>query len=142
MILLFCNKIYLKVKNYFINLMTMDYGSPIPTVCTVGSNGQCDMGKSAIQAAKNLNSFWNVPFTQIELTPMIGGNDVQNEVFTLANAVTVSSFAVQNKLAGIHFWSFDRDNDCPRGAASPTCNSYGLGGTLGFTKEFLRSLGL
>lgn len=81
-----------------------------------------------------------VPYNQIELTPMIGGNDVVTETFTLADASTISSFALNKSLAGIHFWSFDRDDDCPPGYASPTCNTYGLAGTLGFTNRFLQSL--
>ncbi|KVE32574.1 chitinase [Burkholderia sp. TSV86] len=130
------------LTNYTINLMTMDYGSANPGNCVIGSNGLCDMGKSAIQAAVNLHNYYGTPYSQIELTPMIGGNDTQDETFTLADVNTISSFAQQNSLAGIHFWSFDRDNDCPPGYASPTCNSYGQAGTLGFTKRFLSALNL
>ncbi len=128
------------LRNYTINLLAFDFGSPLPSLCVVGSNGRCNLGQSVIQAARNLNDFWDVPFRQIELTALIGGNDVPNEVFTLQNAATVSAFAVGNNLAGVHFWSFDRDNDCPLGTATPTCNNYGLAGTLGFTSQFLRVL--
>lgn len=41
----------------------------------------------------------------------------------------------------MHFWSFDRDNDCTQSFASPTCNSYGQAGRLGFTTQFLSALG-
>src|SRR5262249_19247336 len=61
-----------------INLMTMDYGAPGSGVCVV-SGGACQMGQSAIQAAYNLRDKWGVPFTAIELTPMIGVNDVSSE---------------------------------------------------------------
>jgi chitinase len=81
-----------------------------------------------------------VPFNQIELTPMIGGNDTQGETFTLNDVATVASFATQNKLAGLHFWSLDRDTDCAPGSASPTCNSYGQAGSLGFLDAFLNAL--
>ena len=57
------------------------------------------MGLSAIQAAKTLNSQFGIPFSKIELTPMIGGNDVQDEIFTLADVDTISSFALSNGLA-------------------------------------------
>ena len=130
------------LTNYTINLMTMDYGSAIPGNCVVGSSGSCDMGQSAVQAAINLHGYYGVPYSQIELTPMIGGNDTQDEVFTTADVATVSAFATQNGLAGVHFWSFDRDNDCAPGYASPTCNSYGQAGTLGFTNQFIAQLGL
>ncbi|NYH27696.1 glycosyl hydrolase [Paraburkholderia bryophila] len=130
------------LTNYTINLMTMDYGSSIPGNCVVGSSGSCDMGQSAVQAAINLHGYYGVPYSQIELTPMIGGNDTQDEVFTTADVATVATFATQNGLAGVHFWSFDRDNDCAPGYASPTCNSYGQAGTLGFTNQFIAQLGL
>jgi len=129
------------LSSYTINLMTMDYGSAIASNCVVVS-GACEMGQSAVQAAEDLHSQFNVPYANMELTPMIGGNDTSGETFTIADVATVSSFVRQNGLAGVHFWSFDRDNDCPPGSASPTCNSYGSAGTLGFTKAFLSALGL
>jgi chitinase len=73
---------------------------------------------------------------------MIGGNDTQGETFTLADVGIVASYAKQKGIAGVHFWSFDRDNDCTQTWASPTCNSYGQAGRLGFTTQFLSALGL
>jgi chitinase len=119
-----------------VNLMTMDYGSPQAGVCVV-SGGICQMGQTALQAAYNLADHWGVPYSAIELTPMIGGNDTQGETFTLADADAITDFALSKKMAGIHYWSYDRDVDCPAGAASPTCNSMGGAGTRGFLKRFL-----
>jgi len=119
-----------------INLMTMDYGAPSQFVCVV-ANGTCDMGQSAIQAARNLNTKHGIPFANIEITPMIGGNDVQSNVFRVGDVNTVASFVLQNHLAGVHFWSYDRDVDCPPGSASPTCNSLGGAGTHGFLLRFM-----
>ena len=118
-----------------VNLMTMDYGGPSPGVCVV-SCGLCDMGQSALQAAYNLHDHWGVPWENIELTPMIGGNDVQNEHFTLADADAVAAFAIARQLAGVHYWSYDRDVDCAPGPASPTCNSLGGAGAHGFLRRF------
>jgi hypothetical protein len=95
------------------------------------------MGQSALQAAYNLHDHWGVPWSGIELTPMIGGNDTAGEQFTLADADTVAHFATANGLAGVHYWSYDRDVDCPPGAASPICNSIGNAGTHGYLKRFL-----
>lgn len=132
------------LTNYYINLMAMDYGSISQWTCVV-SNGQCDMGQSAVRAAQTLHTQFGVPYSQIELTPMIGGNDFNKTIapqqfFEINDVEKVTSFAVENGLAGVHFWSFDRDNDCPEGVASATCNTYGKGGTLGFTKAFTASL--
>lgn len=118
---------------YYINLMTMDYGAgacPVP----------CNMGQAAVNAAKMLSSAYGVPYSQIEVTPMIGGNDVTSEIFTLADVTTVTTFAKSVGLGGVHWWSFDRDKDCPKGSASSNCNTYGQGGTLGFLKQFVISL--
>ena len=119
-----------------VDLMTMDYGSPSMGVCVV-ANGQCQMGQSALQAAYNLHDHFGVPYSNIELTPMIGGNDAQDEKFTLADVDTVSQFAIAQGLAGVHHWSYDRDDDCSDTYASPTCNSIGNAGTYGYLKRFL-----
>ena len=128
------------LKNYTINLMTMDYGSALPGNCVL-SGGACQMGQSTVQAALNLHDHWGVPYSQIEVTPMIGGNDSGGETFTPSDVDTVSNFVKQNGLAGLHFWSFDRDADCAPGAASPTCNTIGGVGALGYTNRFAGDLG-
>lgn len=119
-----------------VNLMTMDYGAPAPGVCVV-RQGVCAMGQSALQAAYNLRDTFGVPFSAIELTPMIGGNDTPGETFTLPDVDAVVAFVRDNALAGLHFWSYDRDVDCPAGPASATCNSVGDAGAYGFLKRFL-----
>jgi chitinase len=118
-----------------INLMTMNYGTASPSVCVV-DHGACEMGQSAVQAARNLHASHGIAFANLELTPMIGGNNVQGNVFTLADVATVASFATQDQLAGVHFWAYDRDTDCAAGAASPTCNSLGGAGAHGFLHQF------
>ena len=90
----------------------------------------------------NLHNHYGVPYSQIELTPMIGGNDTIDETFTLADVDTMTAWAKANGLAGLHHWSLDRDVDCPHGPASPTCNTYGQAGTWGFTNRFILRLGL
>jgi hypothetical protein len=119
-----------------VNLMTMDFGAAGAGICVV-SNGACQMGQSAIQAAFNLRDKFGVPLSNIELTPMIGGNDNQAELFTLQDADTVAKFAIANGLAGVHYWSYDRDTDCAPGPASATCNTIGNAGTHGYLNRFL-----
>ena len=130
------------LTGYIVNLMAMDYGSAIASNCTLNSSGTCDMGKSAIQSAVNLHNYWGVPYSQIEITPMIGGNDATDETFSIADAATLSSWVKANGVSGIHFWSLDRDKDCAPGFASATCNSYGTAGNWGFTNAFISDLGL
>ncbi|WP_394828012.1 carbohydrate-binding protein [Pendulispora albinea] len=127
------------LTKFTINLMVMDYGSPSPGVCVV-AGGLCNMGQSAIQAVKNLQFTYGIPASQIELTPMIGQNDVVNEVTSLADIDTMTTFAKQQGLVGLHFWSLDRDKPCPGGATSSSCSSTS-NPSLAYTNRFLSGLG-
>jgi hypothetical protein len=124
-----------------VNLMVMDYGPPEPANCVVGAAGRCDMGASAVHAAERLHADWGVPYARIELTPMIGGNDSIDEVFTLHDADTLAAFVRAKGLAGVRFWSMDRDTDCPPGPASAVCNTVGGVGSWGYAQRFLGALG-
>ena len=126
------------LKNYVINLMTMDFGSASSGVCVVVS-GSCEMGQSAIQAVKNLEHTYGIAASKIAVTPMIGLNDNTAETFTAADVDTLTSYAKSNGLAGLHFWSLDRDTPCATTTtyASPTCNSVSGTTALEYTNRFL-----
>ena len=130
------------LKNYVINLMTMDYGSASSSVCVVVS-GSCEMAQSAIQAVKNLEHTYGIPASKIAVTPMIGLNDNSSETFTPADVDTLTTYAAGNGLAGLHFWSLDRDTPCAttQTYASPTCNSVSGTTALQYTDRFLSDLG-
>lgn len=130
------------LNNYTINLMVMDYGRAGSGVCVLDNNGLCDMGETAIQAAKNLNARFGIPLSRIELTPMIGVNDVTDELFSLANTDTMVAWALGNGLAGVHFWSVDRDTPCNQSHASPICSSVPTVPAWGWTHRFATALGL
>src|SRR3990167_284862 len=111
--------------HYSINIMAMDYGPAYDS----------DMGQYAIQAATNLFAFLKKLYpTQsdsdlwrmIEVTPMIGVNDVTVEQFTLANVDTLRHFAQQNNLGSLSMWSITRDNPCADKWASPICSGNNL----------------
>ncbi|HEY2576897.1 MAG TPA: hypothetical protein VGI74_11365 [Streptosporangiaceae bacterium] len=130
------------LKNYVINLMTMDYGSASSSVCVVVS-GSCEMAQSAIQAVENLEHTYGIPAGKIAVTPMIGMNDTSSETFTAADVDTLTAYTAGNGLAGLHFWSLDRDTPCPttQTFASPTCNSVPGTTALQYTNRFLSDLG-
>ena len=83
------------------------------------------MGKSALQAARNVHQKYGLPLAQIELTAMIGVNDVVSNVFTLDDARKLAATVKKMKLAGLHYWSLDRDRPCaePTTGASATCST-------------------
>lgn len=130
-----------KLDDFYINLMVMNYGDAVPRNCVV-SGGVCNMGRSAMQAARNLNARHGVPFQRIELTPMLGVNDVMANVFTLESARTLARFARDNGLAGVHFWSLDRDAPCPAGVSgvSSICSGLADVPAFGFSAAFRDAL--
>jgi chitinase len=103
-----------------VNIMTMDYGSAM------------DMGQAAINAATALHTqlgqIWTTK-TSAQLwamegnTPMIGVNDTTSEIFTTGNASSLESFAKNNGIQELAFWSLGRDKACAtNGTLSDTCS--------------------
>jgi chitinase len=97
-----------------INLMAMDYG---------GSG--IDMGNAAISAGEAVfgqiktlyqNNGMNLPdsvlWRKIGITPMIGVNDVQGEVFYLDDADDLAAWASNRKIGRLAMWSVNRDKQC------------------------------
>ncbi len=112
-----------KLNDYVINLMVMDFGPATSDHCVVRA-GRCDMGASGLQAARNVNRKYGVPLNQIELTAMIGMNDVVDNVFTLDDAAALAQDVRAHGLAGLHYWSLDRDTPCAtkKTAADSQCS--------------------
>jgi len=55
----------------------------------------------------------------LRATPMIGQNDVDADVFTLADADTLVHFGRRAGLGGFSLWSANRDSPCPVSLAPP-----------------------
>lgn len=109
------------LQDFLVNLMAMDYGEPDPAHCVV-LDGACDMGASAIQAARNLHAGFGIGFERIELTAMIGVNDSPGNRVRLPDAVRMARFVRDHGLAGLHYWSVDRDNPCAAEQARADCS--------------------
>jgi autotransporter-associated beta strand protein len=105
-----------------VNIMTMDYGD------SAAPNPAGQMGTYAIDAAQNTFSQLQQVYSKagisktraqlwsmIGITPMIGVNDQQDEVFDQSAANQVLSFAQQNSLGELAFWSATRDYSTPSG---------------------------
>ncbi|WP_435745601.1 carbohydrate-binding protein [Microbacterium sp. PMB16] len=125
------------LKNYTINLMTMDFGPASAGNCVVVGT-RCDMAASTIQAVKNLQHTFGIDAKRIEVTPMIGVNDVTDEVVSIKDIAVIADYAKKN-LAGLHIWSLDRDTPSAVGAVSET-GSGTAEPALAFTKRILSIL--
>lgn len=104
------------------------------------------MGSYAVQAAQDTLAFaqtvWPaMTYANIGVTPMIGQNDDSAEVFTEANARSLVSFAQQNHLGRLSFWSVDRDQPCGGSASGlPQCSEISQA-SLDFTRIFTQFTG-
>lgn len=111
-----------------VNGMAMDYGdqaAPHPA-------GR--MGALAIQAANGLHRQVRRLFPalspaaawrRVGITPMLGVNDVETEVFTLADARRLVAFARARHLGMLAMWALGRDHPCspPTTHTSNLCSS-------------------
>jgi hypothetical protein len=118
------------VKVDIVNLMTMDYGPNFDGTI---------MGQHAINAAKAVTDQIKAAglTARVGITPMIGINDVQSEVFTIANAKEVLNYAKSNTntVGRLAMWSIARDNGGCVGSLS-----YGCSGVSQSEYDFARAL--
>ena len=129
------------VQDYVINLMVMNYGPGTTANCVV-RKGRCDMAASAEQAVTNLQAKYQIPSSQIAITSMLGINDVVSNVFTPQDARKLARYARKQGLAGLHYWSLDRDQPCAKSvtAVSPSCSSLNAVSADAFVRAFLHGL--
>ena len=132
-----------QLTNYYVNLMVMNYGEALPRNCVV-IGGRCDMGKSRRPGSAQFQCSLRraVRPHGIDADDWCQRRDHAN-VFTLDDAVTLARFVRNEGLAGVHFWSLDRDGSCSDDAAVVSATCSGLRGLapLAFTRAFSRRAG-
>ena len=105
-----------------VNIMAMDYGD------SAAPNPAGHMGDYAIQAATSLygqlTTLYATSKTDAErwamigVTPMIGKNDLTNEVFDQQAARELEAWAAQHHIGMLSMWSINRDKQNAAGAIS------------------------
>ena len=99
-----------------INAMTMDYGAPLADRSMAGAaitsltavHDQLGRLYDDLHLALPAGGAWAI----MGATPMIGQNDVHDEVFALDDAATLNAFAQKQRLARVSMWSLNRDRSC------------------------------
>ncbi|QOT16028.1 glycosyl hydrolase family 18 [Paenarthrobacter sp. YJN-5] len=100
-----------------VNVMTMDYGdSRVPDqsmlqasiAAAEATHSQLSNVYSAVHQEIGAQTLWR----KIGLTPMIGQNDVEADVFTLQDAQGLHDFAVSKGIGRMSMWSLNRDAEC------------------------------
>jgi hypothetical protein len=125
-----------------VNIMAMDYFDP-----SLDYDGK--MGAYAIQAARATHAQLTrvypgrsdaAVWRMVGVTPMIGVNDDNKEIFTTQNARQLTTFAKQKRLGRLAMWSANRDHPCPGNPwASNDCS--GLGAPDWAFSKIFRQLG-
>ena len=129
------------VKISAVDVMAMDYGDGAV------ANPAGQMGTFAIEAAtaadaqvaSALKITDAAAWSKIAVTPMIGVNDITDEIFTVANAQQLAAFAASKHLAWLSMWSAARDTECAGGARASTSNS--CSSVVQTPDEFMDALG-
>lgn len=129
-----------------VNGMAMDYGD------SAAPNPKGRMGYYAIKVAGSLKGQLHSLYPKLSaarlwrtvgVTPMLGVNDTNSEVFTPSDASQLVKFAASKHLGMLAFWSAGRDKECPGGAkayAEATCSSIAQS-PFAFSKLFKRFAG-
>jgi chitinase len=110
-----------------VNGMAMDYGGWYSTGTA--------MGQDAISVAQTIRTTLAAMYPSrtdadlwrmVGITPMIGRNDITNEVFTLADMITLATWAKAKPIGMLGMWSVSRDKPCSgqdTSVAQPDCHS-------------------
>jgi len=100
-----------------VNVMTMNYGQSrqpgtdmheATVAALTATKEQLGAAYTAVNQPKTDQQLWQ----RIGATPMIGQNDLQADVFTVAAAHDLVEFARSNNLGRLSFWSINRDSPC------------------------------
>ena len=128
-----------------VNVMTMDFSSPPAAGSTMAQSAE-DALKATHGQLASLYPHYGIHLSAQQIwqglgaTPMIGQNDIQGEIFTVADAKTLVSFAAANHLGRLSMWSINRDRQCgtsfpQTGVLSNTCSGTAQSG-LQFARTF------
>ncbi len=129
-----------------VNVMTMDYGasksknqSMLEASEEALTETHRQLGIIYEQAGFNFDSgsIW----AKIGATPMIGQNDVIDEIFTTENATGLNKFAISKGIARVSMWSANRDIKCGENFVDLSIVSDSCSGVNQNKLQFSKTLG-
>jgi chitinase len=129
-----------------VNFMTMNFGADklpgqdvLDASMAAARAGQRQLKARYADAGQELSDdqAWN----KVGLTPMIGQNDVREDIFGLKDAVQLNSFVHEQGIGRLSFWSVNRDRPCGPEYADVRQASYMCSGVQQELGEFSRVLG-
>ncbi|EPR75291.1 Chitinase [Leifsonia rubra CMS 76R] len=100
-----------------VNIMTMNFGQSLADGETSGAASI----RSLQETHRQLGVLYDLAgieltdgtiWTKLGATPMIGQNDIKDEVFTMKDAVALNEFALEEGIGRMSMWSLNRDITC------------------------------
>lgn len=107
-----------------VNAMTMNYGQRLDEDETIGHASI----RALTETHRQLGVLYGLAdiqlsdatlWTKLGATPMIGQNDIEDEVFGLKDAETLNAFALEKGIGRMSMWSLNRDVTCGPNYADP-----------------------
>jgi len=100
-----------------VNIMTMDYGQSLPAGQSMLTGSQNALTQTVRQLGilyQQHGTYLNnaTLWSKLGATPMIGQNDIADEVFTLNDAKGLNQFAHTHGVGRLSMWSANRDVTC------------------------------
>lgn len=129
-----------------VNVMTMNYGQSrvegqsmeqATERALIETHRQLGILYSQAGIRLNSNSLWK----KVGATPMIGQNDLLNDVFTLEDAIALNKFASAKGMIRLSMWSANRDIQCGENYANLTVVSDSCSGIKQQPLDFASELG-
>jgi chitinase len=111
-----------------VNVMTMDFGGAKPATQSMRAATEQALRATAAQVGDLYEERGTTlsdaeAWARVGATPMIGQNDIDGEVFTLADAEALTAFAQANGLGRVSLWSLNRDTACSASFADVVVHS-------------------
>lgn len=128
-----------------VNVMTMNYGASRPATqsmmpATEQALRATTAQVKALYEEQGTRLSDAQAWSRVGATPMIGQNDVEGEVFTLADAEELTAFARDMGLGRVSLWSLNRDTGCSASFADVAVQSNSCSGVeqeaLAFAEVF------
>lgn len=99
-----------------VNVMTMDYGTDLQGAtmadASIDALNATERQLTGLYRKHDVSLPPEGAWSIMGATPMIGQNDVAGEIFTMADAAALNSFATSTSLARMSMWSINRDRTC------------------------------
>jgi chitinase len=99
-----------------VNVMTMDYGVDLEgrsmAEASIDALTATAAQLTTLYAQRGVRLPAQGAWAILGATPMIGQNDVEDEIFTIKDAAALNSFADSHHLSRMSMWSLNRDRTC------------------------------